>query len=260
MEVKTKKGAIFSVDDWCACAPPKHEEQWLEGRSAYELAYAWCGTGRPAMPPEIRQVLDLLPDGQGLSVETVHPEHQIRIDGRSGEPRNADLAFVATSGERRVAVTVEAKADEPFGSTVAQTMAAALERAVSNPRSDGLGRVRELARSLFMPSEPKQKLPKIGSLHYQLLTATAGSLAYAEAEGADAAMLVVHEFRTSRTNDDLHKANGNAFARFIARLSGQSEVPLAAAPFVVGPFRVGREGGRWHQIPLHIGETVVDRR
>ncbi len=80
----------------------KAEEQWREGRSAYELAYAWSGTGRPAVPIEIRQVLDLLPDGQELSVETVHPEHQIRIDRRSGEPRNADLAFIAASGERRV--------------------------------------------------------------------------------------------------------------------------------------------------------------
>ena len=49
---------ITSVDDWKEFAPPKRGYQWAEGRSAFELARAWCGTGTPSMPDDLRALFD----------------------------------------------------------------------------------------------------------------------------------------------------------------------------------------------------------
>jgi hypothetical protein len=43
------------------------------------------------------------------------PEARIFFDRLGGEPRNADLALREEGADGPVAVTVEAKADEPFG-------------------------------------------------------------------------------------------------------------------------------------------------
>jgi len=68
----------------------------------------------------------------------VTPEHQIRFDEHGGEPRNADLGFAGRTANAIVAVTIEAKADEPFGATVTQTLAGALERRIEHGASRGV--------------------------------------------------------------------------------------------------------------------------
>jgi hypothetical protein len=49
---------ISSVDGWYAGAPPKGgASHWVTGRSARELAVAWCGSEGPCAPTEIEQLL-----------------------------------------------------------------------------------------------------------------------------------------------------------------------------------------------------------
>jgi hypothetical protein len=152
MRIEKDRRIIRSIDDWREYAPPKRPDvQWKEGRSAYELAQAWCGSGKPAMPPELGDLLDSRSETADMAVECVFPEYRIQFDERAGEPRNADLAFLGRVGDRSVAVTVEAKADEPFGSTVAGTICAALERRIENPRSRGVERVTDLVSALLPP-------------------------------------------------------------------------------------------------------------
>ena len=79
--------------------------------------------------------LENAPETSGLTVETVTPEHQIRFDEHGGEPRNADLTFAGRTANAIVAVTIEAKADEPFGATVTQTLTDALERRIEHGAS-----------------------------------------------------------------------------------------------------------------------------
>ena len=103
------------------------------------------------MPLELQALLDSTDETRSLQVECVYPEHRIAFDDYGGEPRNADLAFVAVSAGTLVGVTVEAKADEPFGQTVVDTMNDALERRIENERSNGVRRVEALAAALFSP-------------------------------------------------------------------------------------------------------------
>ena len=102
-------------------------------------SHAWIGTGTPSMPSAVRELLESVPATRGLLVEDVHPEHRIPFDARRGEPRNADLAFLGHAARGTVAVTIEGKADEPFGDTVGDTLSAALQRWNDNDRSGGAG-------------------------------------------------------------------------------------------------------------------------
>lgn len=218
MRIEKDGHIIRSIEDWGKYAGPKRRDQWKEGRSACELARSWCGSGEPATPPELRELLDSRPETAGITVDCVSPEHPIRFDKRAGEPRNADLAFVGRVGDRSVAVTVEAKADEPFGATVAETVCDALERRVENPRSRGVERVTDLVSALLPPHT--KGLPHVDGLYYQLLTATAGTLAYAIEKSASLAVLVIHEFITDKTKDELHDRNSAAYGDFLCRLRG----------------------------------------
>ena len=151
-----------SVDDWKRIAPPKRPDQWVEGRSAYELAFAWCASGQPCMPPELSALFDGRDETRGLTVASATPECRIPFDEHGGEPRNADLAFVGSGPLGRIAVTIEAKADESFGETVVDALGAALDRLDTNPRSKGIQRIEGLVKSLFMPRQ--EGMPKVGDL------------------------------------------------------------------------------------------------
>jgi hypothetical protein len=210
--------SILTVDDWKRLAPPKSKGHWVEGRSALELAKAWCGSGSPAMPSALQELLESRHQTQGLTFDRCYPEHRIAFDTHKGEPRNADLALVGTSRKGKVAITIEAKADESFGAKVSTTLSDALERFLETPKSMGIRRVEGLACSLFSPWI--KGLPKTGGLRYQLLTAAAGTLRFAITEGASVAVLVVHEFATDKTLDRRHAQNTADYGAFVHRLSG----------------------------------------
>lgn len=108
-----KNGApINCVEDWKRLAPPKAEGQWVEGRSAFEVAHAWCSTGTPAVPSELQLLLESRSETRGLILDEVMPEHRIPFDGHGGEPRNADLALVGHTSSSKVVIMIEAKAHE----------------------------------------------------------------------------------------------------------------------------------------------------
>ena len=257
MQIVKDGNRITSIADWEKFAPPKSRRQWVEGRSAYELARAWCGSGTVAMPPDLRELLESRQETRELSVHSVTPEERIRFDPHGGEPRNADLAFIGQTPAASVAVTIEAKADEPFSGTVAETLSAALERLVRNPRSKGVARVVGLSRALFHPAAEGQ--PKIATLRYQLMTATAATLAYASRHGASLAVLVIHEFVTPKTRDTRHVFNAADYRSFLSRLSGRPQ-PESQEGGLVGPLILPGAPLFEGVCPLLIGKVVTGRR
>jgi hypothetical protein len=257
MRVEKDGTPIHSLEDWRRLAHPKSPDHWVEGRSAFELARAWCGPQGPKLPDELRKLFETSAVTRGLEIDLVRPEHRIRFDRHGGEPRNADLAFTGGVGSSRVAVTVEAKADESFGATIAETLSAALERLIENPRGQGVRRVEALVRSILTARQRHQR--SIGELRYQLLAATAGTIAYALSEKAETAVLIVHEFVTPKTDDRLHERNADDLLAFLDRLGSTSAV--ASAPgTLVGPF-VLPGSPLFQDVPaLYIGKVVTNRR
>ena len=152
MQLVKDGNQITTVEEWFQFARPRGGTyQWRDGYSAKELAKAWCTIpGNPTPPAVFSHFLNLLPF-PGLTPLVGFPEHRIHIDHLPGEPRNADLVVLCESGGGNVVVSIEAKAREPFGETIAQVVNRAAERWLEESRSNYLTRLEGLYRALFFP-------------------------------------------------------------------------------------------------------------
>jgi hypothetical protein len=227
------KGAeIRSVEDWFRLAPPKKGAcQWADGRSAKELARAWFPTpGDPQMPVELTSLLQSQPEAQGCTFDTAEPERLTCFDRCGGEPRNADLVLWGQNNNGKVLLSLEAKADEPFGSIAGEYSRSAREH---NRRSRLPERIELLCRGVLgvEPDDGEASL-----LRYQLLTAVAGTLVEGQKYDAKIVVLVIHEF-VGKTDEDKLRGNAADLNRFIKLLSrgGCEGVTIGA---LAGPFHV----------------------
>jgi hypothetical protein len=113
----------------------------------------------------------------------------------------------------------------------------ALEGLVETPSSGRVPRLLELVRYIPFPRTPGTVTAC--ELRYQLLTAVAGTLAFAGRRGVKRAILVVEEFRTTVTSDRARAENASDLDRFVARLSRNKvqqvihELWLALSTFLV---------------------------
>jgi hypothetical protein len=124
MRIEKNGEAIVDLNGWYRLAPPQNPvKQWVDGRSAKETARAWLENAPESPPREIALLLATHQDIRDLVIDRVEPEARIAFDDRNG-PRNADLAIVARDKHGAAAISVEAKADESFGDTVAACLPA----------------------------------------------------------------------------------------------------------------------------------------
>ena len=207
-----KEGQLLkTVDDWRSLAPPKRSIHWKDGRSAKENAKTWIKAA-PHLQPDIAQVLSNCPDIGPLRSWSAEPEARVRMDSFGGEPPNIDLLLVAEDNKGRLVVAIEAKADETFGKQLADQYRSAQKRRRENPRSKAVARIDALL-DLFAIKLQRSHVPQ---LRYQLLTATAAVLAEAKRRAAERAVLIVHEFQTSRTAAEKIQRNADDLNRFLA--------------------------------------------
>jgi hypothetical protein len=255
MKLMKNGHAIRTMDDWLSFAPPrKGLAHWAEGRSAYECARAWCAAAEgPSVPAELTALLGSHPDIAGAVVRTVMPEHRVRFDKLRGEPRNADVAMLGEHPAGSIALSIEAKADEPFDRLVDDVLLNVAKKIGQDHRTNRIARIQQLATSLLPPSVPGTY--RLGLLRYQLLTAVAGALAFAIDAKAGRAVFVVHEFVTDKTDDARHAANARDLDAFIMRLTAGAE-PCVPAGQLVGPVRVPGSPLFPSPPPLYIGKAV----
>jgi hypothetical protein len=223
---------IRSVADWHALAPPEHDmSKWADGRSAKELAKAWFPVaGDPQVPPELRALLDSRRETRGTVFDMGEPERITPFDDCSGGGRDADIVLWGHGPCGKVLLGVEAKADEAFGEPAAEHVR---KRTALNPESRAHERFELLCRGVLgIGSDDDQAR----ALRLQLLTATAGTLVEAETYGADAALLVVHEF-IGRTNPRKVAANAADLNSFI-RLLSKGRTEAISQGMLAGPFSV----------------------
>lgn len=248
---------ILDLDDWGKRAGPKSKDHWRKDRSAMEAARSWLAVAGPALPVEVQAVLDTHPAFGVVESWDAEPEARLPFDDFRGEPRNADLAVYARDQYGEFVLAVEAKADEPFSETVADALGAAVERKVKNPQSNGVARVEKLATALLGPRRTKE--PLLGTLRYQLLTATAGALRAGEARGPGRVVVLVQEFVTRCTADAKHEANASDLDRFVARLS-HGAVTRVEPGSLYGPFAVPGAPLFSAAPSLFIGKAVCNLR
>jgi hypothetical protein len=227
-----KAKEIRSVDDWLAVAPPMRDmRQWVDGRSATELPKAWFPVpGDPRVPPELQALLDSREETQAVVFDRGEPERTTVFDDCGGEGRDAALVLWGRGPRGKILMSIEAKADEPFGETAGDYVERSAAR---DPRSRVPERFGLLCRGVLGVASDEGEARAVG---YQLFTAIAGTLVEAQMYAADSALFVVHEF-VGRTDDRKVAANAADLNRFV-RLLSKGRTKGVPPGTLAGPFSV----------------------
>ncbi len=197
----------------------------MDGRSAKELAKAWFPSASALYAPE--EFLALVNSSAILgSVKLCEgePEVAVRFDRFGGETRNCDLLVRAVCEIGTIEISVEAKADEPFGKLIGESFDEGMSR---SPKSNVPNRICLLASAVL-----GRQVEDVRHLRYQLLHGTAAALSVAKQRGAIAALFVVHEFVTDCTDDARRRLNVDDLNNFIGVLNGTQNTNVLSGTFV----------------------------
>ncbi|MGB7666122.1 MAG: hypothetical protein WBL66_02570 [Candidatus Acidiferrales bacterium] len=267
LEIKGYAGhPIHSLCNWEKYAMPlnRKSKHWKEARSAFELARLWTGNGEPAVPTVLAELLNSHDATRGTVIRSGITEHETQLPPRIHGPRCHDLALFGEQGQSAVTICVEAKADEPFGATVADELRNSAKRPVTAfpQRLDWLTRSL-LGLAAFKGESHNIVSDQIRDLPYQLLTAMAGTLLEAENQHSAKAILVIHEFRTPKTADEKMERNAIELNRFLRLLLQQNGAVDANFQLrcgqLIGPLpllerSVAKLRKMPYQIPLFVGK------
>jgi hypothetical protein len=239
---------ILSVEDWFKYAPPKKGGlQWKDNRSAKGLAQSWLRGGTPKPPEELVALLEVK-FGTGITFDEARPECVIELDDFAGEHRNCDLVILCNVGAKRMVISAEAKADEPFGDLIGEYY----------DRKTGSGsnvpaRIRQLSIALF----GREADEPIRNLRYQLLHAAAATLIEARAKEAETGVLLVHEFRSASLNKDKVTQNATDWQHFVHAFPEVATARIEENQ-ILGPLSVPGGGRVPNSVPLYLAHLVTE--
>lgn len=262
---------IHSLCDWAkyAMPPDRKRKHWKEGRSAFELGRIWTANREPTVPSELTELLNSHNATRGTVIRSGITEHETQLPPGTNGPRCHDLALFGEQSRSAVTICVEAKADEPFGATVADE----LQNSEKRPVTAFPQRLHWLTRSLlgipaFKSGGHNTVSDQIRDLPYQLLTATASTLLESENQHSAKAILLIHEFRTPKTYDEKMERNAselNRFLRFLLQHNGAADTNFQLrCGQLIGPLpllerSVEKMRKLPYQIPLFVGKIRTNR-
>jgi hypothetical protein len=248
MRILNQRGEeIGSVEEWFLKAPPKKGAlQWQDYRSAKQLAKSWFRLPLASPPHELVQFLQRSFPSQEVHLADAYAEYVVRLDDFKGEQRNADLIVLGGIGSNRVLISIEAKADEPFGD---QLVGKYFDSRSAVPRSQVPARIAGLVRAVFNSDLDAE----IRRLRYQLIHSAAATLIEAQKRRAGVAVFLVHEFLSRHLRPHKVERNNSDWASFVARLV-RDQAALANTDRAIGPIFVAGGGFVPSCIPLYKGK------
>lgn len=187
---------------------PRSAHQWKEHRSAYSLAeFILNRNGAEALRMRIGEAL-----GESVEFERAVPELEVRFD-QFGRGRVHDLGITGrTASGKSLFVGVEAKVDEPFGALVREAYLSAKARQIAGESTNAPERIEQLLKLHFhTPS------PSVFEVRYQLLYATAGTLA----AGADISVLYIAVFKTPLFSEIVSAENYRDYVDFMSKVGAE---------------------------------------
>lgn len=249
-----KSKTILSVDDWTR---PKDEHvHWVDGRSAKELARAWFphGANEPKPPSGFLGLFTGVPAFSDLELTRGAPECITSLP-ESGGQRNHDLWVMGNAAAGSVTICVEAKADEPFDKKTIRSYYETQQAVQQKHRESG-----KSGKGSAVPDRIEKLLALVGGdlatwgeRQYQLLTAVAGTILQAKTDGSCTAALVIHVFRTDKTDDDKIAANKRELEALLALVGLDPTKPFE----LQGPVQVPQTELAG-PVDLYIGEVFTD--
>ena len=159
------------ADDWQQfLADP--EKQWRRGYSAMAAALSWeCANG---LPQEIAELI-----GGSPELLLAIPEHKVALPGGSRDSQ-CDVFALVKASEDTIAVSIEAKVNEPFGPTVGEWL--------KDASTGKIERLRFICELLGLDKSPPD------GLRYQLFHRTAAAILEAQRFKTDGAAMIVQSF------------------------------------------------------------------
>jgi hypothetical protein len=244
---------LETLADWRNHGGPVSGRLWAEGRSARELARAWI-EGDAAT--QVTSLLTSVPELGGLVLDRGIAEKQTRFDDIRGGPRHHDLLVIGRAPSGTVVIGVEGKADEPFDEPLDAWVMSARAR---SERTRAPERLDRLTTAFFGTTLDED--PLLALLRYQLLSALAGTLADAREQHAAYAVLLVHEFETPWTNDDLQRRNAEDLEAFLGQLAPGVERLGGDRAWIAGPLVVAGDG-TWlpEESMVYVAKLVTSTR
>ena len=174
---------VINIDMWPR--PMSPEKHWQPGRSAMEFALYLLG-GNGKIPEEIKNILQK----NGLYTADdfkVYPEFGTSLNKNGfykGNGRQHDALMVSELNS--LVVGIEAKVDERFDNVVSKWLT--LIKSKSGSNANKIDRADAFARAIFGEDKSHQDILE---LHYQLLSATIGTLLEAKKHSSKNAMLLI---------------------------------------------------------------------
>lgn len=160
-----------------------------------------------------------------------------------------DLMIEAEYLGERIVITVEAKVDEPFDNrTIGEYLRSGLATQESGRNSNKAARIEKLLNAIF----PKSQHTTVQNLKYQLLPATAGTLAEARKLNATKAIFCVLNFKPEAPSEEYvykNKQNDKDLNEFMQALS--FGIDQAESDLLYGPITVPGDAEIPNDVPLY---------
>jgi hypothetical protein len=200
---------IDSMSAWERMCEPRH---WRPSFSAYSVAdFLLNYNGADTLRARVAEAV-----GEQVEFDTATPEYETRFD-QYGRGRMHDVGIRGrTSSGKSLFVGVESKVNESFGQLVREVYLTAKARQIAGESTKAPERIESLLRLHFTTPDPA-----VFEVRYQLLYATAGTLA----ECADVSVLFVAVFKTPTYNEPIGATNYRDYVTFLAA-AGASPLKL----------------------------------
>lgn len=178
--------------------PDKH---WKMGYSARTLAHCWHDSD--GWPDEINALFlqANLPEFGQVTPLLVIPELVTSLQGQGGHPHSDVFVLAKSDQGSLISITVEGKAEEPFGNQVLG------EWKRSGNQKNRRIRLDFLLRKLGLTTDLHDAVP------YQLIQRTACAVVEAERYNAPYAVMAVHSFSRTDTNYEAFCGFVNEFGK-----------------------------------------------
>jgi hypothetical protein len=244
---------LATLADWRNHGGSVSWRHWAEGGSTRELARAWL-EGDAAT--QVTALLTSVPELGGLVLDHGIAEKETRFDDLPGDPRRHDLLVIGRAPSGTVVIGVEGKADEPFDEPLDAWVMRAQARSEQTRAPERLDR---LTAAFFGATLDEDAL--LAPLRYQLLSALAGTLADAREQEASHAVLLVHEFETPWTDDELHRRNAEDLDAFLGRLMPGVDPAGDPRAWIAGPRAIAGDG-TWlpAEIEVYVARLMTSTR